>query len=133
MLKATHFGLAACLITGPLAIAQLSSEPQGASPLVTDFCPQATWTQGYRIGEIVPLNPQQYRSATVIAVTPLRSSYGFEGDVITNLPVGTQVTIMGEVWDVGCNQWMAVFGDQQISFIHGNALQNLPPSALKTE
>jgi hypothetical protein len=98
---------------------------QSTAPLVADLCPQATWADGFRIGEMVPLDPAQYHPAAVISLTPLRSGYGFEGSVITDLAVGTQVTITGEVWDMGCNQWMAIPGDQQPTFIHGNALLNL--------
>jgi hypothetical protein len=98
---------------------------QSTAPLVADLCPQVTWADGFRIGEMVPLDPAQYRSATVISLTPLRLGYGFEGAVINDLAVGTRVTVTGEVWDMGCNQWMAVPGDQQPAFIHGKALLNL--------
>ncbi|MEL6400928.1 MAG: hypothetical protein AAFR26_17950 [Cyanobacteria bacterium J06626_4] len=61
----------------------------------------------------------------MIPTTPLRAGYGFEGDVITHLAVGAQITAMGEVWDMGCNQWMIVPSDGGAAYIHGNALQNL--------
>ncbi|WP_017302140.1 hypothetical protein [Nodosilinea nodulosa] len=117
----------------PVGAAQVSSAApqlpieiaQSTAPLVADLCPQVTWADGFRIGEMVPLDPAQSHPAAVITVTPLRSSYGFEGAVITDLAVGTRVTVTGEVWDMGCNQWMAVPGDQQSAFIHGNALLNL--------
>lgn len=98
---------------------------QSTAPLVADLCPQVTWADGFRIGEMVPLDPAQYHPATVISLTPLRSGYGFEGAVITDLAVGTRVTVTGEVWDMGCNQWMAVPSNQLPAFIHGNALLNL--------
>ena len=61
----------------------------------------------------------------VITTTPLRAGYGFEGDVITHLAVGAQITVMGEVWDMGCNQWMIVPTDGGVAYIHGNALLNI--------
>ncbi|MBD1917857.1 MULTISPECIES: hypothetical protein [Cyanophyceae] len=110
----------------PPAALQLPIEiAQPTAPFVADLCPQVTWADGFRIGEMVPLAPAQYHPATVIALTPLRSDYSFEGAVITDLAVGTRVTVTGEVWDMGCNQWMAIPGAQQPVFIHGNALLNL--------
>lgn len=120
MLKATSLGLFLNLTVMPIAIAQ-------APPLITDICPEATWTTGYRIGELIPLHPDQYRPAVTITQTPLRSSYGFAAPVITDLGVGAQVTITGEVWDIGCHQWIAIVGDQQTNFVHGPALLNLEP------
>ena len=131
MLKLIDLGIT-YLALMPVEAAQISSAAlqlpvelaQSTAPLVAEICPQVTWADGFRIGEMVPLNPAQYHPAAVIAVTPLRAGYGFEGVVITDLAVGTQVTVTGEVWDIGCNQWMAVPGDQQPAFIHGNALLN---------
>lgn len=96
------------------------------APLVTHIC-QADlwWTEGFRIGEAIPLTPEQHHPARVIQVTPLRSGYGFEGPVMANLAAGSTVTVMGEVWDRGCNQWMIVPMNGGVSYIHGNALQNL--------
>jgi hypothetical protein len=132
MPKPIDLGIA-CLALIPVGAAQVSPTAlqlpvelaQSTAPLVANLCPRVTWAEGFRIGEMVPLDPAQYHPATVISLAPLRSSYGFEGAVITNLAVGTQVTVTGEVWDMGCNQWMAVPGDQQPAFIHGNALLNL--------
>ena len=132
MLKTIDLGIA-CLALIPVGAAQVSPAAlqlpvelaQSTAPLVADHCPHVTWADGFRIGEMVPLAPTQYHPAAVISLTPLRSGYGFEGAVITDLAVGTRVTVTGEVWDMGCNQWMAVPGDQQPAFIHGNALLNL--------
>ena len=132
MPKPIDLGIA-CLALMPVGAAQVSPAAlqlpveiaQSTAPLVADLCPHVTWADGFRIGEMVPLNPAQYRPATVILLTPLRSGYGFEGAVITDLAVGTRVTVTGEVWDMGCNQWMTVPSDQQPAFIHGNALLNI--------
>lgn len=132
MPKPIDFGIA-CLAFMPVGVTQVSPAAlqlpvkiaQSTTPLVADLCPHVTWADGFRISEMVPLEPAQYHPAAVIALTPLRSGYGFEGVVITDLAVGTRVTVTGEVWDMGCNQWMAVPGDQQPAFIHGNALLNL--------
>jgi hypothetical protein len=132
MLKATHFGLAACLTLLPVEMTAVSSErtssptdiAQALPPLITEICPDVTWADGFRIGELVPLAPHQYHAAVTITTTPLRAGYGFEGEVITDLTVGTEVLVRGEVWDMGCNQWMVVSQDPQM-FVHGNALLNL--------
>ena len=124
MMKATCLGLTVCFAMVPPTVAQIISTEVQPPPFVTDICPNATWTEGYRIGEMIPLSPSQYHSAVVINATPLRSGYGFAGNVITDLQVGAQVTITGEAWDMGYNQWIAVAGDQQISFVHGNDLLN---------
>ena len=123
----------ACLALMPVGAAQVSPAAlqlpveiaQSTTPLVADLCPQVTWADGFRIGELIPLATSQYHPAVVISSTSLQAGYGFEGAVITSLAVGTQVTVTGEVWDMGCNQWMAIPGDQQPTFIHGFALQNL--------
>jgi hypothetical protein len=132
MPKPIDLGIA-CLALMPVGAAQVSpaalqlpvESAQSTTPLVADLCPQVTWADGFRIGELIPLATSQYHPAVVISSTSLQAGYGFEGAVITDLAVGTQVTVTGEVWDMGCNQWMAIPGDQQPTFIHGFALQNL--------
>ncbi|WP_346294106.1 hypothetical protein [Sphaerothrix gracilis] len=128
MLKATHIGLAACLTLLPVEMTSVSLDTtdiaQALPPLITEICPDVTWADGFRIGELVPLAPHQYHAAVTITTTPLRAGYGFESEIITDLTVGTKVMVRGEVWDMGCNQWMVVSEDPQM-FVHGNALLNL--------
>jgi hypothetical protein len=132
MLNTTKFGLTGlAMLSVSTALVSTAVGPtslaaaQASAPWVTDLCPKATWAKDFRIGEMIPLAVSQYRPAIVTTATALRSSYGFDGPVITNLKAGTRVTIVGEVWDIGCNQWMVVSGDGKPSFVHGNALRNL--------
>ncbi|NJL47162.1 MAG: hypothetical protein HC929_06220 [Leptolyngbyaceae cyanobacterium SM2_5_2] len=92
---------------------------------VLDLCPQATWTRGFNIGEFIPINPSQYWQSEVMTATPLRRSYGYEGEVVSTLSAGARLTIRGEVWDAGCNQWMAVEINGSRQFVHGHALRKL--------
>ncbi len=135
MLKSAVLGLGICVTLAeplprsiaPAGASEMPVEVAQASPapFVTEICPGMVWAEGFRIGEKVPLAPEQYHPAMVIATAPLRSGYGFEGPIITNLTTGATVTVMGEVWDLGCNQWMVVPVNGSVGYIHGNALQNL--------
>ncbi|MGF1458718.1 MAG: hypothetical protein ACFBSG_06795 [Leptolyngbyaceae cyanobacterium] len=128
MLKSTVLGLGTFALLSPVSAAVMPMElaQTPPAPLVTEICGvDKSWTAGFRIGETVPLDPSQYHRAVTITKTPLRAGYGFEGPVIADLAVGAQVTVMGEVWDMGCNQWMVVPADGGVAYIHGNALQNL--------
>lgn len=128
MLKSTVLGLGACAVLSPMGTATMPVEiaQTNLTPFVTDICAgDLWWTEGFRIGETIPLDPHQYHRAVTITETPLRTGYGFEGPVMTELTVGAQVTVMGEIWDMGCNQWMVVPTDGSVAYIHGDALQNL--------
>jgi|GEM_PF-5536538 hypothetical protein len=109
---------AATLFLGPAPAAK-------AQTPVLDLCPQATWTGGFNIGEFIPLNPSQYWQAEVTTATPLRKGYGYEGGVVSTLSPGARVTIRGEVWDAGCNQWMGVEVNSSRHYIHGHALKKI--------
>ena len=127
MLKITTLGLGVWLAIASISTSMtpIAAAKVPPAPWVTDICPGMWWTEGFRIGETVPLDPHQYHQAVVTTETPLRAGYGFEGPVITRLTAGAQVTVMGEVWDMGCNQWMVIPSDGGAAYIHGNALQNL--------
>ena len=127
MLKSVVLGAGLWVAMAPAGVSEMSIEVAQASPapFVTEICPGIGWTEGFRIGEKVPLASEQYHPAMVITTAPLRSGYGFEGPVITHLTTGATVTVMGEVWDGGCNQWMVVPVNGGVGYIHGNALQNL--------
>jgi len=128
MLKSTVLGLGACAVLSPMGTATIPVElaQTNMTPFVTDICAgDLWWTEEFRIGETIPLDPAQYHRAVTITETPLRAGYGFEGSIIADLTVGVQVTVMGEIWDMGCNQWMIVPTDGGVGYVHGNALQNL--------
>ncbi|MEO1069829.1 MAG: hypothetical protein AAFW95_12020 [Cyanobacteria bacterium J06638_6] len=80
MPKPIDFGIA-CLVLMPVEATQVSPATlqlpveiaQSTTPLVADLCPHVTWADGFRIGEMVPLDPAQYHPAAVISLTPLRS------------------------------------------------------------
>jgi hypothetical protein len=126
MLQSTVIGLGTWAVLSALGASILPAEPTQAAlaPFVTNICgSHLSWMEGFRIGERMPLASDQYHQALVISETPLREGYGFEGRVIAELAVGAQVTVIGETWDMGCNQWMVVSTDGGDAFVHGNALQ----------
>lgn len=93
---------------------------------VISLCPQATWTAGYYIHELIPLAASQYRSAIVAGDrVQARRGAGFAFDSVTILERGEPVIVTGEAWDQGCNQWMQVQARGRRNWIHGDLLQNL--------
>ncbi len=101
--------------------------PVGSGPQarVVDQCPEALWTEGYRIDELIPLAEQQYRAAVVHKNgTRLRNKAGFESAIINTLNAGDPLLVVGEAWDSGCNQWMQVQIDGQRLWVHGDLVRN---------
>lgn len=97
---------------------------QAALIPVTRLCPEATWAAGYYIWELIPLDSTRYKSAQVYnGSADARSGVGFEARVVSSLPIGTQVTIVGEAWDTGCNPWMHILYNDQKYWVHGYDLQ----------
>ena len=90
---------------------------------VMDICPQATWTQGYNLWELISLDASQHRIATVIdGPVNVRTGIGFDAPVAFTLNTGVRVRVEGESWDTGCNQWMYVRVEGSLYWIHGNFL-----------
>lgn len=93
---------------------------------VISLCPQASWTAGYHIHELIPLAARQYRSAiTAGDRVQVRRGAGFAFDSVTMLERGEPVIVTGEAWDQDCNQWMQVQARGRRNWIHGDLLQNL--------
>ncbi|HEY9738333.1 MAG TPA: SH3 domain-containing protein, partial [Trichocoleus sp.] len=91
---------------------------------VANLCPNATWAAGYYIGELMPLKPEQYRSAVVVGDdTNVRDGAGFESRTVLTLDRNAPVTIVGEAWDSGCNQWMQVQINSKRHWMNGNTLR----------
>jgi uncharacterized protein YraI len=125
---ATLAGTAIATMMGlslPLALAQ-------TSPVTPSQCPsRPAWTQGYRFYELIPLG--QSRQARVNnQVANVRRGAGFAAPIAFTLPQGSTVTITGETWDSGCNQWMQVITNQGSFWMHGNTLATgtSPPTTL---
>jgi uncharacterized protein YgiM (DUF1202 family) len=94
-----------------------------ATPVV-NLCPQATWTVGYDIGEFIPLAQSQYKTGLVTrGPSHVRSGAGFESAVLLTLDPGSQVTIIGEAWDGGCNHWLRIMVESELYWMHGSQLQ----------
>ncbi|MEM9809423.1 MAG: SH3 domain-containing protein, partial [Cyanobacteria bacterium P01_D01_bin.56] len=89
-------------------------------------CPQATWTNGYRIGELISLHSSQYKPAVVSRdLSRVRAGAGFSSRIIFTMNPGEQVTVTGEAWDIGCNQWMQVIVGEGSYWIHADNLRLL--------
>ena len=123
MVKSIFGGITVCA-----AVLLSTGVAHATNPPVTEVCPEATWADGYRLWELMALPEDQYKRAEVIGdPSNVRRGAGFESEVAFTLGAGSQVTITGETWDGGCNQWMQVqigVGDE-IYWMHGNLLQNL--------
>ncbi|NER81755.1 MAG: hypothetical protein F6K42_19770 [Leptolyngbya sp. SIO1D8] len=116
------------VLSGTVMVASLglAIEPASAITPVMAQCPAATWTVGYNLWELIPLAESQYKSAIVTdPFTPIRAGMGFESTVLFNAEVGTQVTVIGEAWDTGCNQWMYVRINEGLHWVHGDRLRLL--------
>jgi uncharacterized protein YgiM (DUF1202 family) len=97
---------------------------RGALTPVASLCPQATWTTGYYIGELIPLAVAQYKSAIVLSrVANVRPGAGFDSAPTGSLAQNEPVIILGEAWDRGCNQWMQVQIGAQRRWMHGYDLR----------
>jgi uncharacterized protein YgiM (DUF1202 family) len=93
-------------------------------PFVVEQCPKAVWTQGYRIHELIPLAERQFHTAFASEDnTLLRNKAGFKSDVLATVRRGEPMTIVGEAWDSGCNQWMQVQWNNQHLWVYGNQVQ----------
>lgn len=93
---------------------------------VIEHCPgaQASWTVGYDIWDLIPLASEQYKTALVYdGPSNVRLSVGFDADVAFTLPTGAQVTVTGEAWDTGCNQWMRVLIGARHYWMHYSQLR----------
>ncbi len=113
-------------LSGAIALASLSVLVEGAQAQtpVTQQCPQATWMAGYQIWELMPLAPNQYKTATVTgSAVNVRQGAGFDSVVVFTLPFDYQVTITGESWDLACNQWMRIRIGTQDYWMHGDYLR----------
>ncbi|MEB3268374.1 MAG: SH3 domain-containing protein [Leptolyngbya sp.] len=107
-------------------VALTAGVAQAPNPPVTEVCPEATWAEGFLLWELILLAPEQYKTALVFdGPSNVRLGAGFESEVAFTLPTGSQVTIIGETWDAGCNQWMRVQVDTDLYWMHGHQLQNL--------
>jgi uncharacterized protein YgiM (DUF1202 family) len=95
-----------------------------AQPVVPVQCPQnPEWMQGFGFQELMELRPDQYRYAWVSASEGnVRRGAGYESAVAFTLPKNTQVTVIGEAWDSGCNPWMQVSTSQGDLWMHGSIL-----------
>lgn len=90
---------------------------------VLQQCPQATWTNGYHIWEVIPLSPNQYKTAVVAADgVRVRSGAGMDALTLETFNKGVNVTVTGEAWDMACNQWMRVRFRGGSAWIHGDYL-----------
>lgn len=103
------------------------STPSVDSQMVSVRCPDATWAEGFQIGELIALAPDQYKRAEVVgSPSNGRSGAGFNSPVVATLSKGNPVTVMGEAWDGGCNQWMQVQVDNRVLWMHSSTLQLTP-------
>ncbi|MEM0981852.1 MAG: SH3 domain-containing protein [Cyanobacteria bacterium P01_H01_bin.58] len=86
-------------------------------------CPEATWTNGYHIWELIPLDSNDYKSAVVAGDEVLvRSGAGMESSISGSFNRGTRVTVTGEAWDMDCNQWMRIRFRGGSAWVHGDYL-----------
>lgn len=116
---------AAILLPAGFALWLAHAQEQPAVPLQ---CPQnPVWMEGFGFQNLVKLNPRQYRSARVnVSDGRVRDRAGFESNVAFTLPRNATVTVIGEAWDTGCNQWMRVRTDRGDYWMHGNTLADDP-------
>lgn len=120
MLKYLLGGIAACA-----AVMATAHSAQAQIPVLY-MCPEAYWTEGYHIWELIPLDPEQYKLASVIeGPSDVRSGVGFDAEVIASLESGAEVTIIGEAWDMGCNHWLRVLINGEPYWMAGRDLQLL--------
>ncbi len=123
-MKSILAGITLCAAS--LLIAQDAKALTPAQIPVTSMCPEATWAAGYAIGELIPLAQRQYKVGLITnGPSNVRSGAGFESPVLFTLNAGEQVTIAGEAWDIGCNQWMYVIVNSQFYWMHGSQLRML--------
>ncbi|MBE7383205.1 MAG: hypothetical protein F6J95_017540 [Leptolyngbya sp. SIO1E4] len=115
-------------LSGAILFAGLSlaiEDANAATPVIAQ-CPVATWTTGYNLWELIPLAESQYKPAIVTeGLTNIRAGMGFESEVVFTLDGGTQVMVVGEAWDGGCNQWMYVRIGSNLYWVHGHQIQLL--------
>lgn len=93
-------------------------------PLITAICPNAPWTEGFRVYELIALATDQYHTKRVTANdVRLRAGVGFDASTVKRLDQGAPVLVTGEAWDSGCNQWMQVQTGGDRLWVSGNYLQ----------
>jgi hypothetical protein len=99
--------------------------PLPAQPFVTTDCPKAEWMAPFRLFELNELAPSQYHQMRVNSSdgANIRNGVGFASNVVFALPHNSTVTVIGEAWDSGCNQWMQVQVDGQRYWVHGNLVR----------
>ena len=103
----------------------ISAQAQASIPVLAQ-CPEATWANGYHIGEVIALSESQYKPAVVSQdSSPVRSGAGYTSTVMFRLNPGERVTVTGEAWDINCNQWMQITLGGDSYWIHGDHLRLL--------
>jgi uncharacterized protein YgiM (DUF1202 family) len=96
----------------------------GVDPMVVELCPKAVWAEGYRINDLIPLAERQFHTALASENnTHLRNKAGFESDIVATVNNGEPMTVVGEAWDIGCNQWMRVEWNGQQFWVYGNQVR----------
>ena len=96
---------------------------------VAVVCQGVDWVGTALIGELIPLAPDQYKTATVTGNgVNVRDRPGKDANAPFTFNQGAPVEIMGETFDGNCDQWMQVTTDREpgIFWIHGDFLQNQP-------
>jgi uncharacterized protein YraI len=124
MFKPILTGVSACAaILTTAGLAQHLADAQ-QPPVAPINCPsKPTWAAGFTFYERIPLGEGQFKTATVNAdLANVRQGVGLESPKVFTLNRGATVTITGEAWDRGCNQWMEVSTDEGTRWIHGDLL-----------
>ncbi|HSM81783.1 MAG TPA: SH3 domain-containing protein [Nodosilinea sp.] len=125
MSKPIVTGVTACAaILTAAGLAQHLASAQVQPPLVPSQCPgQPSWTAGFAFHERIPLGDGQSKTATVNAdFANVRQGAGMDSPVAFTLNRGASVTIAGEAWDRGCNQWIEITTEEGSRWIHGDLL-----------
>lgn len=93
-------------------------------PIAPINCPsQPTWTAGFTFYERILLADGQFKTATVNAdAAKVHQGAGLASPTAFTLNRGATVTVIGEAWDRGCNQWMEITTAEGNRWIHGNLL-----------
>ncbi|MGB3201072.1 MAG: GW dipeptide domain-containing protein [Nodosilinea sp.] len=130
MFKPIATGVSACaVILSTAGWVQHMADAQEQPPLVPSQCPgEPAWTRGFNFYERIALSPNQYRAAVVSSdIADVYAGVGFEAEQASfKLRQDDRVSILGEAWDSGCNQWMQVQTDQGVFWMHGNTLADAP-------
>jgi uncharacterized protein YraI len=104
-------------------LAKAGTSNIGPSLSGPEQCPSnPTWARGYEFYETIPHTPPE-TSKVVSSAANVRSGSGMSHSILATLPRGTEITITGEAWDSGCNQWMQVEGSGVNGWIHGYTVE----------